>query len=159
MNERNEVAAAKRWASGTFEFGGDRIRFTGRGIRQAEYFVRMANDCSDSALGERIFRAMWAVMVGLWAEGSLSVEELHRRMAAMKQDNDLLAQDLPLPELLDVIQRTSEHMRWFAKNDPNPERRARQAAQLTEWEGRMAVLLDRLGRPSGSPVLRRRRLA
>ena len=109
--------------------------------------------------GERIFRAMRGVMIKLWAEGSLRVEELHRRMAEMKQDAALLALDhLPLGELLDVVRRTSEHMRWFAKNDPNSERRAKIEAELTEWEGRMVVLLERIGRPPGRPVLRRRKL-
>ena len=143
------------WASEKFELTGDLVRFTGRGIKDAEYCTSMAA-ALPPAIREKIFKAMRAVVLKLWAEGSLRVEELHRRMAEMKQDAALLALDhLPMAELLDVIQRTSEHMRWFAKNDPNPERRARQAAQLTEWERRMAVLLDRIGRPKG--VLRRRK--
>jgi hypothetical protein len=55
------------WASETFEFGGDLVRLTGRGIKEAEYFARVANGC-DRVLAEKIFKAMRAVMVKLWAE-------------------------------------------------------------------------------------------
>ena len=45
------------WASETFEFGGDLVRLTGRGIKEAEYFARVANGC-DRVLAEKIFKAM-----------------------------------------------------------------------------------------------------
>ena len=73
------------WASETFEFGGDLVRLTGRGIKEAEYFARVANGC-DRVLAEKIFKAMRAVMVKLWAEGSLREEELRRRKAEMERD-------------------------------------------------------------------------
>jgi hypothetical protein len=37
------------WASETFEFGGDLVRLTGRGIKEAEYFARVANGCTASS--------------------------------------------------------------------------------------------------------------
>jgi hypothetical protein len=148
------------WVSETFEFGGDLIRFTGRGIKQAEYFARLANGC-DRVLAEKIFKAMRAVMVKLWAEGSLRVEELRRRKAEMERDASLLKLDaLPMAELVEIIARSAENFEWMVDQLPAGPKRAKAEADLLAWKVRMMPLLDWLGRePEQRPVLRRRKLA
>jgi hypothetical protein len=132
------------WVSETFEFGGDLVRLTGRGIKEAEYFARVANGC-DRVLAEKIFKAMRAVMLKLWAEGSLRVEELHRRMAEMERDASLLKLDaLPEAELIEIVARADENFSWMIANDPDPASAARAERAHVEWRDRMAVLLTRL---------------
>jgi hypothetical protein len=148
------------WASETFEFGGDLVRLTGRGIKEAEYFARVANGC-DRVLAEKIFKAMRSVMVKLWAEGSLREEELRRRKAEMERDASLLKLDaLPMAELVEIIARSAENFERMVDQLPAGPKRAKAEADLVAWKVRMMPLLDWLGRePERRPVLRRRKLA
>ena len=87
-----------------------------------------------------------------------AVGELERRLAVMRQDSSLLEQALSDAELLAIIARAADNFEWLIANDPNPDRAARAEADLLEWKARMIPLLDRLGRPKGRPVLRRRKV-
>lgn len=88
------------------------------------------------------------------------VGELHRRLSVMRQDNSLLDLELPLTELIAVIARAADNFQWIIDQLGAGPKREKAEAELLAWKARMIPLLDRIGRPSGRPVLmKRRRLA
>jgi hypothetical protein len=88
------------------------------------------------------------------------VGELHRRLAVMRQDSSLLGLDaLPDAELIEIIARSADNFQWIIDQLGAGPKREKAEADLLAWKARMIPLLDRIGRPPGRPVLRRRRLA
>jgi len=90
---------------------------------------------------------------------SAPLKELRLRMDEMRRDAAKLDQRLPLAELVEIVARTSANFEWIIDRLPDGPKREKAEAELIAWKARMIPLLDRLGRPPGSPVLRRRRLA
>lgn len=86
------------------------------------------------------------------------IGEFERRLSVMRQDSSLLGEALSDAELVAVIARAADNFEWLIANDPNPDRAARAEADLLAWKERLIPLLDRLGRPKGRPVLRRRKV-